>query len=332
MSAYVLSAEPTEFRVQPRQAGKRLDAYLASRFTDYSRSVLQRVIDAGAVEVNGRPAKTSQRLRADDSITIRLPELSDPAPRAEDIPISVVYEDDALIVVDKPPGMVTHPAKGNWGGTLVNALQFRFDELSTVAGEDRPGVVHRLDRDTTGLLIVAKNDRAHRALSLQFEQRSIKKEYLALSYNAPDRDRDRIDRPIGFHPAHREKMAIRTEQNGGKVAATRFEVLERFRGFSLIRCLPETGRTHQIRVHLAHIGCPIVADRAYSGRNRLTVGDLTETRPDDRVLIDRQALHAHALRFRHPLNGEELSLVSPPPSDMAATLLALRTYKSIQAS
>ena len=328
MSTYVLSSEPSEFTVKPRQAGKRIDAYLASRFTDYSRSVIQRVIDAGAVELNGRPAKASQRVRADDLVTIRLPELSDPAPRAEDIPISIVYEDESLVVVDKPFGMVTHPAKGNWGGTLVNALQFHFDELSAVAGEDRPGVVHRLDRDTTGLLIVAKDDRAHRALALQFEQRTVKKEYLALTYNSPDRDRDRIDRAIGFHLTHREKMAIRAEENGGKPAVTRYEVIDRFRGFSLIRCLPETGRTHQIRVHMAHIGCPIIADRAYSGRDKLILGDLSGNQSDIALLIDRQALHAHSLRFLHPTTGADLSLTSPLPPDMASTLEALKKYRA----
>ena len=328
MLTYALSNEPAEFTVRTKQAGKRIDAYLASRFTDYSRSVIQRVIDLGAVEVNGRPAKASLRVRPDDVIKVRLPELTDPAPLAEDIPISIVFEDDSLVVVDKPPGMVTHPAKGNWGGTLVNALQFHFDELSAVAGEDRPGVVHRLDRDTTGLLIVAKDDRAHRALALQFEERTIKKEYLALAYNTPDRDRDRIDRSIGFHLTHREKMAIRDVDRGGKPAVTRYEVIERFHGFSLIRCLPETGRTHQIRVHMAHIGCPIVADRAYSGRDKLTLGDLTGKLDDQTLLIDRQALHAHSLRFRHPLTGAELSLSSPLPPDMETTLEALRSFRT----
>ena len=269
-----LSETPQEFEVKQRTDGRRIDAYLASRFTDYSRSVIQKVIDAEAVLVNGQPVKASYKVRVGDVVRVWLPELPDTAPVPEDIPIDVVYEDEALTVVNKPPGMVTHPAKGNWSGTLVNALQFHYDTLSTVGGENRPGIVHRLDRDTTGLLVVAKDDLAHRHLALQFEQRKIHKEYLALVYGVPQRDSDYIEKPIGFHPPTREKMAIRSPEDGGKEASTFYEVLERFRGYALVRCKPQTGRTHQIRVHLTHIGHPIVADKAYSGRDRLTLGDL----------------------------------------------------------
>src|SRR5215470_17449734 len=195
-----LSEIPQEFEVKPRTDGKRLDAYLASRFTDYSRRVIQKVIDAEAVLVNDRPVKASYRVRAGDRVSIRLPELPETTPEPEDIPIGVVYEDEALTVVNKPPGMVTHPAKGNWRGTLVNALQFHYDTLSSLAGADRPGIVHRLDRDTTGLLVVVKDELAHRRLGLQFEQRRVHKEYLALVHGVPQRDGDYIDRPIGFHP------------------------------------------------------------------------------------------------------------------------------------
>src|SRR5436305_11659378 len=175
-----LSAEPTEFVVKARMAGKRVDAYLSSRYQDYSRSVIQKVIDAGAVLVNGQPIKASYKVRLDDVICAWLPELADDAASPEDIPLTVVYEDDALTVVNKPAGMVVHPAKGHWGGTLVNALQFHYDALSTVGGAQRPGIVHRLDRDTTGLLLVAKADNAHKHLAQQFERRTIHKEYLAL--------------------------------------------------------------------------------------------------------------------------------------------------------
>jgi 23S rRNA pseudouridine1911/1915/1917 synthase len=228
--------------------------------------------------------------------------------------------------------MVVHPAKGNWSGTLVNALQFHFDTLSTVAGENRPGVVHRLDRDTTGLLIVAKDDRAHRHLALQFEQRTIHKDYLALVSGVPERDSDYIDRTIGFHPTNREKMAIRLPEDGGKQAVTFYEVLERFRGFAFVRCKPSTGRTHQIRVHLTHIGHPILADKAYSGRDRLTLGDLAgpNAQGAETVLIDRQALHAHALHLTHPLTGQELHLTAPLPDDMARTLEAIRVHRPLK--
>ncbi len=332
-----LSETPLEFEVKPRTEGKRIDAYLASRFTDYSRQVLQKVIDADGVRVNGRMVKASYHIRPGDVVSIRLPELPDPTPQPEDIPIEVVYEDDFLTVVNKPPGMVTHPAKGNWHGTLVNALQFRFDSLSTLAGENRPGIVHRLDRDTTGLLVVAKDEQIHRKLALQFELREVHKDYLALVYGVPERDSDFIDQPIGFHPRSREKMAIRSQSDGGKEASTFYRVEERFQGFALVRCQPKTGRTHQIRVHLTHIGHPIVADKLYSGRDRLTHaglvagGRLVEAASDEaeEPLITRQALHAQRLRFRHPATRNELVLTAPLPEDFARALAALRSAQSV---
>ena len=334
-----ISETPQEFEVKPRTDGRRIDAYLASRFTDYSRSVIQRIIDAEAVQVNGRPVKASYKVRSGDVVRVWLPELPDTNPTPEDIPIEVVYEDEALTVVNKRAGMVTHPARGNWRGTLVNAIQFYYDTLSTLAGENRPGIVHRLDRDTTGLLVVVKDDLAHRRLALQFELREVHKEYLALVYGVPERDSDYIEQSIGFHPVSRAKMAIRSAQDGGKPAVTFYEVLERFRGYALVRCKPQTGRTHQIRVHLTHIGHPIVADKAYSGRDKLTLGELIDrgmpVPPDappidpETVLIDRQALHAYALRFNHPSTGREIALNAAPPTDMTRTLEALRQHRAL---
>jgi 23S rRNA pseudouridine1911/1915/1917 synthase len=327
--------------------GRRVDAYLATRFTDYSRTVLSKLIEAEAVQVNGRAVKSSYRLRPGDVVRVRLPQLTRDLAPAEDIPIAVVYEDEVLTVVNKPPDMVTHPARGNWRGTLVNAIQFHYDTLSTEAGADRPGIVHRLDRDTTGLLVVAKNDLAHRKLALQFENREVQKEYLALVYGDPQRDRDYIERPIGFHPTVREKMAVRSEQDGGKPAMTYYEVIERFDGFAYMRCKPRSGRTHQIRVHLTHIGHPIVADKAYSGRARVTLADLSGPRPEgpsepsgdapspahpETPLIERQALHAHALKFRHPVTEREIELTAPLPEDMARTLEAIRKYRPYRGS
>jgi 23S rRNA pseudouridine1911/1915/1917 synthase len=326
-----LSETPQEFEVKPRTDGRRIDAYLASRFTDYSRSVIQRIIEAEAVHVNGRAVKASYKVRSGDMVRVWLPELLDPSPVPEDIPIDVVYEDETLTVINKPPGMVTHPAKGNWKGTLVNAIQFHYDNLSTVAGENRPGIVHRLDRDTSGLLVVVKDDLAHRKLALQFEHREVHKEYLALVYGVPQRDSDYIERPIGFHPVTREKMAIRSLEDGGKPAVTFYEVLERFQGFALVRCKPQTGRTHQIRVHLTHIGHPIVADKAYSGRDKLTLGELLGADSASptlvTILIDRQALHAHSLGFTHPLSSNPISLTAPLPQDMERTLCAFRAHR-----
>jgi 23S rRNA pseudouridine1911/1915/1917 synthase len=330
-----LSETPQEFEVKPRTDGKRIDAYLASRFTDYSRAAIQRIIDADAVIVNGRAVKASYKVRAGDQVNVRLPELPSMVPTPEEIPIEVIYEDESLTVVNKPPGMVTHPAKGNWHGTLVNALQFHYDSLSTLAGENRPGIVHRLDRDTSGLLVVVKDELAHRRLALQFELREIHKEYLALVYGVPQRDSDYIEKAIGFHPTSREKMAIRSEQDGGKPAVTFYEVVERFRGFALVRCKPQSGRTHQIRVHLTHIGHPILADKMYSGRDKITLTDLVNqagikpipgTPVEGDILLERQALHAHRLKFRHPITNVEVDLTCPLLGDMARTLEALREH------
>ncbi|AMV38710.1 RluA family pseudouridine synthase [Planctomyces sp. SH-PL62] len=326
-----LSETPQEFEVKPRTDGKRIDAYLASRYVDYSRSVMQRIIDAGAVEVNGRAVRASYKIRAGDQVKLWLPPLHDTTPTAEDIPIEVVFEDEHLTVVNKPADMVTHPSRGNWGGTLVNAIQHHYDKLSTVAGEERPGIVHRLDRDTTGLIVVVKDDLAHRRLALQFEHRTVHKEYLALVYGIPERDSDYIERPIGYHPIIRERMAVREIADGGREAVTFYEILERFQGYALVRCKPATGRTHQIRVHMASIGHPIVADRAYSGRSRLTLADLEVPGADPDALasglIDRQALHAHTLRFAHPMTEQPVELSAPLPPDMARTLEALRTHR-----
>jgi 23S rRNA pseudouridine1911/1915/1917 synthase len=331
MSPPELSSVPVEFTVKARMTGKRIDAYLSSRYPDYSRSVMQKVIDAGAVLVNGQAVKASYKVRLDDVIRVWLPELADDVPAPEDLPIEVLYDDPALTVVNKAAGMVVHPAKGHWTGTLVNALQFHYDTLSTVGGENRPGIVHRLDRDTTGLLLVAKDDAAHRELAAQFERRTIQKEYLALVSGVPQRDSDYVEKPIGPHPTNREKMAIRTPEDGGKPAVTFYQVLERFRGYAYVRCKPETGRTHQIRVHLAHAGLPIVADKAYSGRDRLTLGGLLgsacPTDEVDRVLIDRQALHAHRLSLTHPVTGQPLSFTAPLPADMTAALETMRKYR-----
>jgi 23S rRNA pseudouridine1911/1915/1917 synthase len=322
-----LSTIPSDFVVKARMVGKRIDSYLASRYPDYSRSVIQKVIDASAVLINGQPTKASYRVREGDEIRIWLPDLGDGSFVPEDIPI---YEDEHFTVVNKPPGLVTHPGRGNWSGTLVNALQFHFDSLSTVGGDHRPGIVHRLDRDTSGLLIVAKSDQAHKALSWQFETRAVRKEYLALVYGTPSRDSDFIEKPLGMHPTQREKVAIRTVEDGGKDALTFYEVLERFDGYALVRCLPKTGRTHQIRVHLASIGHPILADKAYANRSSFTMGDLLG--PDhpeaSTVLLDRQALHAHALHLEHPITGQAIDFNAPLPDDMTAALNALRAHRS----
>jgi len=239
-----------------------------------------------------------------------------------------------LAVVDKPPGMVVHPAKGHWSGTLASALVHHFAELSQHGGATRPGIVHRLDRDTSGLLVVAKNDLAHQRLAEQFQARTVEKHYLAIVAGKPDRDRDLIDHPIADHPTQREKKALLADHPSSREAQTFYEVEERFPGFALLRAFPKTGRTHQIRLHLASIGCAVLCDKLYGGRSRITLGELRKIcrcpglapgQSDETVLLHRQALHAHCLSFNHPTTGESLQFQAELPPDLAEVLLLLRS-------
>jgi 23S rRNA pseudouridine1911/1915/1917 synthase len=318
-----------EMTVGRKTEGTRLDHYLVGIFPDHSRSVIQRLIEAGGVTVNGATTKASYKVRAVDLIRVTPPEPTHPAPVPEDIPLDVLYEDDHLALIHKPPDMVVHPAKGHWSGTLVNALQFRFGHLSTLNGDYRPGIVHRLDRDTSGVILVAKEEGTHRELSMQFEHRKIFKEYVALTAGVLDRDSDYIEARIGHHPHDRVKMTVTDDEEAGKEACSFYEVLERFRGYTFCRISPRTGRTHQIRVHLASVGCPVLADKVYSGRDQLRLSDLA---PDldpaaDEVLMPRQALHAARLRFFHPRRREVIEVEAPLPADFRRTLEALRRYR-----
>ena len=259
---------------------------------------------------------------------IVLPEIPREAPKPENIPIDVLYQDEHVIAVNKLPGMVVHPARGHWTGTLAGALQYHFGPaLSATGGPTRPGIVHRLDRDTSGVVLVARTDQAHARLAAQFAERSLEKEYFALVAGVPERDRDWVDRPIGVHPHTREKMAIRTDPAAGRPAQTFFEVLERFRGFAALRVVPKTGRTHQIRVHLCHAGFPVLCDRQYGGRTRITRGEIRAQPGDDTVLLDRHALHARKLSFRHPATGASMTVEAPMPDDLQAVLAELRAYR-----
>ncbi len=324
-----LSLQPVELTVGAAEAGLRLDAFLASHFADYSRVHLRRIISAGGVKIDGRGGKPAYRLKPGQRVSFVLPEIPRESPSPENIPLEVLYEDEHLAVVNKPPGMVVHPARGHWSGTLASALQFRFGTtLSATGGANRPGIVHRLDRDTSGAILVARNDQTHTALSRQFADRQIKKEYFALVSGRPPRDRDLIDSPIGFHPRVREKMAIRRDDSASRPAQTFYEVLERFDGFASVKALPKTGRTHQIRVHLNHVGLPVLCDRQYSGRRRITRGEIRRDPADELVLLERQALHARRLRFTHPATGQEMEIKAPLPSDIAAVLEELRAYRA----
>jgi 23S rRNA pseudouridine1911/1915/1917 synthase len=322
-------SEPVDLVVDEAFDGVRLDVFLAQKFPDYSRVHLRKVVNANAVQVNGRRAKAAHKLRTGERVSIVLPELPKKAPQPEDIPLEILYEDEWLAAINKPPGMVVHPAKGHWKGTLTSALQFHFDKLSGAGGATRPGIVHRLDRDTSGVLVVAKTDQAHFALADQFEERSTEKEYFAITAGVPDRDRDIIDLPIGVHPYQREKMAIRRDHATSRPAQTFYEVSERFDGYAGLRVVPKTGRTHQIRVHLAHIGCPVLCDKHYGGRATLTRGEITRD-PDDReVILSRQALHARRLALIHPTTKASLEFVAPLPADIAAVLTLLREVRSL---
>jgi 23S rRNA pseudouridine1911/1915/1917 synthase len=327
----LVPAKVFEFMVSRKAHGTRLDAHIVSQLPDLSRSLIQKSIEAGRVTVNGVLAKASYKVRAGDSIQVQSPEPPHPAPLPEDIPLDVLYEDDFLALINKPYDMVVHPAKGHWSGTLANALRFRFAHLSQINGEYRPGIVHRLDRDTSGVILVAKEEQTHRELSAQFEQRKIVKEYIALTAGVPDRDSDYIERRIAHHPNDRIKMMV-TDKESGKEACSFYEVVERFRGYSLVKISPRTGRTHQIRVHLASIHCPVLADKVYSGRDGLRLSELAPEvdAAADEVLMPRQALHAHRLRFYHPRQKRVIEAAAPLPPDFQRTLAALRRHRPWQ--
>jgi 23S rRNA pseudouridine1911/1915/1917 synthase len=320
-----LSTTPVALIVDEEHADARLDAYLASQFPSYSRVKLRQVINAGGVQVDDKRTKASYRLRTGQTVSIALPELVVEGPEPEDIPLDVLYEDDHLVAVNKSPDMVVHPAKGHWAGTLTSALAFRFSQLSGIGGPTRPGIVHRLDRETSGVIVVAKTDRAHLGLAAQFEARTTEKEYLAIVIGSLDRDRDVIQQPIGSHPYHREKMAIRSDHSTTREAKTFYEVAERFRGFALVKVLPKTGRTHQIRVHLAHAGAAVLCDRFYGGRTQITLGEITGDDETD-ILLKRHALHARRLALKHPITNDPIEFVAPLPSDLETMLAALRKY------
>ena len=278
--------------------GKRLDAYIASQDEEITRTAAQRLIEQGAILVNGKKQKVSYKVSEGDIVTLEEIEAQEIELKAQDIPIEIVYEDNDIIVVNKPKGMVVHPANGNPDGTLVNAIMsICKDSLSGIGGEIRPGIVHRLDKDTSGLLIVAKNDKAHVNMSEQIKNHEVKKTYIALVRGIIKENEATIDMPIGRSNSDRKKMAV---TKNGKNAVTHIKVLKRYEKYSLLEVNIETGRTHQIRVHLSHIGYPIIGDYTYSnGKNEFGV--------------EGQCLHAKELEFKHPITGKEMKLQAPLP-------------------
>jgi len=332
------ASDPLELVVDSEHAGQRLDAYLAHVLPKYSRVQLRKVIGAGGVKVNAQGTKVAHRLAAGDRISVVLPPMNSAGPNPEEIPLDILYEDEHIIAVNKPPCMVVHPARGHWSGTLASALSYHFRQLSSVGGPTRPGIVHRLDRDTSGVMVVAKTDPMHYALAAQFEARTTEKEYFAITAGVPDRDRDIIEQPIGIHPSQREKMAIRSGHSTSREATTFYEVQERFTGFAAVKVLPKTGRTHQIRVHLAHIGCPVLCDKLYGGRASITRGELhrpvrgSAPSGDEEVVLNRQALHARRIKLSHPATGEAVEFTASLPEDLEGVLELLRSSFGGQAS
>lgn len=298
-------------------AGTRLDAYLATAFS-LTRSAAERLIAEGRVSLSTGDANKKYRLKGGEEITLTLPDPTPAEALPEDIPLDVVFEDEDIIVINKPCGMVVHPAAGNESGTLVNALLYHCKgTLSGVGGVERPGIVHRIDKDTSGLLVVAKNDAAHNHLSAQLKTHDVARVYFALCIGNLREDRGTVHAPIGRHPTDRKKMAICRREGEGRDAITHYEVLERFGGFTLVRCRLETGRTHQIRVHMASLGHPLLGDPVYGG-------DGTRFEATHRKYFCGQCLHAGELSLTHPRTGALMTFQAPLPADFAALLDILR--------
>jgi 23S rRNA pseudouridine1911/1915/1917 synthase len=304
-----------QIELQVGTGGIRLDKFLADQILELSRSAAKRLIEGGQVSVNGEPMKASYKVKAGDLVVAQLPVEEPTELIPEPIPLDVVYEDKDLLVVDKPAGMVVHPAPGHPGGTLVNALLAYCPELSS-DGDDRPGIVHRLDRDTSGLILVAKSEKVRRALQSQFKERQVLKSYLTLLDGHLQPAWGRIEAPVGRDPLHRQRMAVLA---GGREAITEYHVLEQFAHqlgpaageYSLVEAEPKTGRTHQIRVHFASIGHPVVGDTIY-GRRR------------PKLPVSRQFLHARRLGFKHPVTRERMDIEAPLPADLVTVMELLR--------
>jgi len=303
------AGELRAFRAEGGDAGRRLDLFLAPRLPGLSRSALQRMIREGHVLLNDAPARPSAKVREGDRVEAEVPLLLEPSVDPEDLPIRVLLEEESFLVVDKAPGMAVHPGRGRPRGTLANALAFRCASLSAAGGGYRPGIVHRLDLETSGVMVVAKSDRAHAALAAAFERREVRKEYRALVLGDPPFDEDRIDLPLGRDPGDPERMAVRFDR--GREASTEVEVVRRYGATAHVRCFPRTGRTHQIRVHLATRGHPILGDRAYAGARSFPFE------------APRILLHALRLRFPHPDHPGFVEVEAPLPEDFLDALRAV---------
>jgi 23S rRNA pseudouridine1911/1915/1917 synthase len=329
--ADVAPGEPNvpELTVLPEDDGKRLDAYLAATQADISRAAFQRLIEGSCVVVNGRETtKVAHKVSIGEVITYLIPPTKPTDIAPEDVPLDVVYEDDDLVVINKPKGMVVHPAPGTPRSTLVNALLSHCKGLSSIGGVERPGIVHRLDKDTSGLMVVAKNDVIHRALQKQIQARTAERKYLALVWGNPRFEEAVVDAPIGRHPVDRKKMAvILSEAQRSRAAATDLRVMERFGPMTLLEAKLQTGRTHQVRVHAAYAGHPVVGDPVYSGGRRLQTGRKDFVQAVNNLIdaLHGQALHAYSLSFDHPRTGARMEFTAPMPEGMQELAEYLRS-------
>ncbi len=316
-----------ELRSAPNARRVRLDQFITRSVENASRTKVKLLIEAGGVVVNGVVVTKAGRIVCPgDQVVCTVPKPPPPEVQAEPIPLDIVYEDESVIIVNKPAGMVTHPAFGNYTGTLVNGLLYHTENLSRERGEDRPGILHRLDKDTSGLLAVAKNTVAHQGISRQFADHSIDREYQAIVWGSFKNSTGLIEEPLARHPSDRKKVAV---VEGGKYAATEYTVIEDFGFVSLVRLKLRTGRTHQIRVHMAHVRHPVFGDPTYGGR-RIHYGAVTGRYKsfihELLLLLTRQALHARTLGFTHPVTGERVAFESPLPPDMQEALQRIRDY------
>ena len=318
---------------------RRLDKYIRHRFPDFSRTLIQRLIKEQAVTVNDKPAKCSYQLSPRDKVDIILPPPVTNEITPEDIPLEIIYEDEDILVINKQANLIVHPARGNRGGTLVNGLVNYSQSLSQVNGQFRPGIVHRLDRNTTGVILIAKTDTAHWRIAHQFEHRQTHKRYVAVVQGSMDLDADVINMPLGRHPRVREKYAVKPET--GKSAVTTYHVKQQYSGYTLLDLIPKTGRTHQLRVHTSAIKHPIVGDDLYGGKT-VTISQLAGKEPlpqpgelgsslaPDEAIIKRQALHAAELTIRHPITEKDITFNAPLPKDMELLIGLLERYRQLK--
>ncbi len=303
----------TEINLQVEEKGERIDRYLTQELADLSRSRIQQLIEQGLVQVNGKLCTSKKvSVQLGDRISLSIPEAKPLDLQPEAIPLDILYEDDSLIIINKPAGLVVHPAAGHESGTLVNALLAHCQNLAGIGGVQRPGIVHRLDKDTTGAIAIAKTDHAHQHLQAQLKAKTARREYLGVVYGAPSAESGTIDQPIGRHLVDRKKMAVVPVEKGGRLAVTHWQVRERLGNYTLMHFQLETGRTHQIRVHSTHIGHPIVGDPVYSAGRSVGVN------------LPGQALHAWRLTLQHPVSEECIEVTAPPPKTFTTLLDVLR--------